>query len=333
MPITLDFNFLIRFYAAILSLKVEKNKLSLTFFLDKYLDDLELKPDINKSINNEEAINSLKEESNVKTESVLTENKNNCHENEISESVDEKESFLDNIEDNSDNISIADIIDVKNEKVKLKGTKKKATRKKFKKGGFPCNECNENFPTKRQIKEHYSLIHPDYNPEKTYCCDLCGKVFKRKHLLGIHKRMHLGDKPFKCETCEKSFADAYLLKVHKRIHDTNKRFQCDICGKGFTRNNEMENHRRIHTGENPFPCDLCDKSFRTNSHLTSHKDVHVDKSLWMTCDECGGSFPSLKRLRMHQKIHSGKKPHECEICGKSFLNKPYLTDHKRRHTG
>lgn len=54
--------------------------------------------------------------------------------------------------------------------------------------------------------------------EKTHMCDLCGKRYKQKWALTVHKSSHLRGKTFECITCFKSFNYSKDLRRHSLIH-------------------------------------------------------------------------------------------------------------------
>lgn len=41
----------------------------------------------------------------------------------------------------------------------------------------------------------------------------------------------------------------------------------------------------------------------------------------------------MMQLRKHNDIHTGKKPHQCDICGRTFRERGTLKEHYRIHTG
>lgn len=39
------------------------------------------------------------------------------------------------------------------------------------------------------------------------------------------------------------------------------------------------------------------------------------------------------QLRKHHSVHTGAKPHQCDVCGRTFREKGTLREHHRIHTG
>ena len=67
------------------------------------------------------------------------------------------------------------------------------------------------------------------NDKKQHICDTCGKGFKCKSILIIHKRIHSGEKPYNCDICVKRFIQKSHLTQHQLTHSGLKIYQCDVC--------------------------------------------------------------------------------------------------------
>jgi len=81
---------------------------------------------------------------------------------------------------------------------------------------WPCEQCEEEFPKRRQLEGHVRKSHQ----VKTFDCDKCD--FKSKHVsaLGRHtETMHSEMKLFNCAECGQEFKRRDNLLVHgRKVH-------------------------------------------------------------------------------------------------------------------
>lgn len=122
--------------------------------------------------------------------------------------------------------------------------------------------------------------------------------------------------------------------------ESAERYKCDDCGRTFRCERILINHRAKHTGELPHPCSSCDEKFSSFRLLQRHiKKFHPECE--NLCSLCGKRFKFDKGLLRHiQVVHEGKPKkyprahHEdftCDLCGKTFTNKPSMRCHVIRH--
>lgn len=120
---------------------------------------------------------------------------------------------------------------------------------------------------------------------KVYFCAVpgCGKTFKQKTHLDIHRRAHTGDKPYMCSLpgCGARFSQLGNLKTHERRHTGEKPYKCPHpqCGKHFAQRGNVLSHVKTHNKTKPFECKLdnCNKCFTQLGNLKSHQNkFHLD---------------------------------------------------------
>ena len=193
---------------------------------------------------------------------------------------------------------------------------------------YLCSECGKSFKRKDRLKIHKQI----HTGVKSFKCNMCEKFFSRKDILKEHSRVHIGDRPHKCNVCGKSFTKMCHLREHNWVHTGEKPYECTVCGKSFATNSQLTYHNRIHTGEKPYKCTVCEKSFATNDRLIYHNRIHTGEKPHK-CNVCEKSFTTNTSLRQHNRIHTGEKPFQCNVCGKSFTSNSNLTVHQRTHSG
>ncbi|OPJ73712.1 hypothetical protein AV530_012172 [Patagioenas fasciata monilis] len=83
---------------------------------------------------------------------------------------------------------------------------------------------------------------------REFPCDTCGKSFKRKNHLDVHRRTHSGEAPVECQLCGFRCRQRASLTWHMRRHG-------GAGGSG---------------GAPPLPCPRCPRCFRTPQGLKFH---------------------------------------------------------------
>ncbi|XP_069582334.1 zinc finger and BTB domain-containing protein 24 isoform X2 [Ranitomeya imitator] len=212
------------------------------------------------------------------------------------------------------------------EQIILNKQSKRRSRRNTKPKDYKSGEDNEDRepakPTARRKKVSAS----------EYSCKDCGKVFKYKHFLVMHRRIHTGECPFTCAECGKGFSQKHSLRVHERIHTGERPYSCTICSKSLSTKNSLMEHMRIHAEKKSFTCDKCGKVFSQKKQLKSHYRIHIGEKPY-TCEVCGKSFTARSSLLTHMRIHRGEKPYTCNICEKAFSDSSAKRRHMTLHTG
>lgn len=162
-------------------------------------------------------------------------------------------------------------------------------------GDFRCNNCEDYFTTARGLSMH-SRIHKlvDHRAqrleEKLYSCDHCEATFRTESARRSHLKQHSDPGPHPCGECGKTFKSKHIVSVHKlnwcRIvprHPARRTYACDTCGITFTTKAHISRHaasyrksisnRTVppHLVRRPYTCDACGKSFTKASSVGRHQ--------------------------------------------------------------
>ncbi|XP_047184831.1 zinc finger protein 37-like [Scophthalmus maximus] len=143
-----------------------------------------------------------------------------------------------------------------------------------------------------------------HTEEKSFKCDICGKVFTTKPGLHNHMKIHTGEKPYLCKMCGKRFNNLSNMKRHMKTHTGEKPYSCSICGKRFSAFSDTKKHLRTHTGEKPYSCKTCGKSYARSSSLNVHIRSHTSEKPY-SCSTCGKRFGYSSHRNRHERLHTG----------------------------
>lgn len=200
-----------------------------------------------------------------------------------------------------------------------------------------CSICHEEFDDSNTYKVHKRkhvypklLKKPEDGEAERPSCDVCGKVFKNRTGLSLHRKIH--SKKHQCEKCQKVFNHPSALRVHlHNVHDAAREHICEVCGKAYLHASNLHTHRSAMHNDATVECKECGKVFQHQSNLKKHMRVHFGEKSFV-CECCGKAFKFSGPLHRHMRIHKNEKSFECVTCGRSFRTNYNLTVHMRTHT-
>ncbi|XP_032323817.1 zinc finger protein ZFAT isoform X4 [Camelus ferus] len=186
---------------------------------------------------------------------------------------------------------------------------------------------------------------------KIFTCEYCNKVFKFKHSLQAHLRIHTNEKPYKCSQCSYASAIKANLNVHLRKH-TGEKFACDYCSFTCLSKGHLKVHiERVHKKIKQH-CRFCKKKYSDVKNLIKHiRGAHdpqdgkvkeaLDELCLMTregkrqllydCHVCERKFKNELDRDRHMLVHGDKWPFACELCGHGATKYQALELHVRKH--
>lgn len=102
-------------------------------------------------------------------------------------------------------------------------------------------------PAKKRNR-HKTYLKPNQIQEGTFICDQCNKSYIRKNSFLRHRRSHVEEKKYKCGIleCPKVFREKHHLETHMRLHYGEKPFVCPKCGKLFSDKSNCTQHIKTH---------------------------------------------------------------------------------------
>ncbi len=123
---------------------------------------------------------------------------------------------------------------------------------------------------------------------RDFICETCGKSFKRKNHLEVHRRTHTGETPLQ-------WVQWNICHIHgntcrfTRCFSQTCLYRCEICGYQCRQRASLNWHMRKHTSEAHFnyTCEHCGKRFEKLDSVKFHKlKSHPDKQpTWKTLTE------------------------------------------------
>ncbi len=151
----------------------------------------------------------------------------------------------------------------------------------------------------------------------------------------------------RCDSCARTFKYRKSFESHSKKCETSlrkviiakkKENVCGKCDRRFSSRSALRYHdsRTHRQAQTTFKCPKsgCSKTFKSKAGRDYHVKVHDGRTDFL-CDDCGKGFVGRQKLIEHRRAkHDSESPFRCEICDKSFNRSDKLKVHIRRfHTG
>ena len=177
-------------------------------------------------------------------------------------------------------------------------------------------------------------------------CSLCGKLFRGKSKLDMHRKVvHVYDFQT-CNVCRKEFKNGKILKTHLRSIHRKEAHTCKECKKEFTSYRKMHHHIVIaHERESDRICDICgvlyesnyamkrhmkkicsQRPSKTRTHIVSGKQDSLEGGY---CEDCDKTFKTKRSFHRHKTLHVLGGKAKCNMCPFTCSDATSLRRHYR----
>lgn len=190
-------------------------------------------------------------------------------------------------------------------------------------------KCVDKWRAKEKVKRHLrTKMHGGTGIWKV--CDTCGRRFKTKYLLKLHKR----------SPCETTVSDGDSTSGPGNLLVLREIFKCCHCVKTFSSQDKLASH------EGARECfddsDEDESETGGDGHRDWSKSKAVKPVFAASCPKCWKVFErfserdlqaALNRHLYESKLHGGKHSWKylCSFCGVRYQNKSRLESHMKRY--
>ena len=192
-----------------------------------------------------------------------------------------------------------------------------------------CQECNNQFGSPYQLKQHVIEKHVGLAIK----CNICDKVLASEKTFKKHMFVH-SNESHDCENCEYTARSKFHMKLHIQSNHSEIDFQCTLCKSKYKSKSKLRCHVRIkHENAEKIKCELCDFASHHKSTMRIH-NANIHDGQRFTCDECQQSFYVGTRLSKHKQVYHSNNFIKCEDCSYVTKNDQALKYHKEaEHEG
>jgi hypothetical protein len=178
---------------------------------------------------------------------------------------------------------------------------------------YPCNHCNEEFPSTALVRNHVEKAHRDMFK---FACQSCDARFAKSNELLQHRNQ-------KHESTKDKYAHLYFIE--------GDRLLCKACLKCFRQLVKMHIHLKKEHSKlvDVKPCQICKIPMASCKHGKKWDAM----TNWI-CPRCRRPFTSQQQLNIHILNCSHKPFHhmshyKCQFCTDIFINEQELLVHRR----
>lgn len=195
--------------------------------------------------------------------------------------------------------------------------------------------CKQSDEKNKMSPDHYNNIKDNIEINDNYVdiidnpAKRATKTYMKRKFLNGYQSTFASNERDKCEI-KKVCSEFLTFKKKKPIRKYyNYKFTCPLCCKHFVSEYFLVRHVLKHVNKK-VECKICLKEFKSKFYLYEHtKMVHLlqMKSFW-SCKICGRCFLYKNKLVNHKRMH---KNIECHMCDKLFSKQKYYDSHMQRH--